>query len=178
MAQEQAITELSTEEAIYRRYAPEVFAYLLHHIPVYHDAEDLLTEIFLAVLEKLPSLNTGEHRLGAYLQKVASNKVVDYYRLRSKQRLVSLDDVAPTTFAGDELSPEQIAIASERSVNLHWSISKLPETQQIILRLRFVHGLRYGEIAKLIARNESAVRMMLNRSLKLLRNLNPIYEER
>jgi DNA-directed RNA polymerase specialized sigma24 family protein len=58
MAQEYAVARQVREEAIYRRYAPDVFAYLLRHVPTYQDAEDLLLEVFLIVLEKLPLLAT------------------------------------------------------------------------------------------------------------------------
>ncbi|MDQ2714814.1 MAG: sigma-70 family RNA polymerase sigma factor [Chloroflexota bacterium] len=176
MAEEHATFERGREEAVYRQHAPQIFAYLLRHVPSPQDAEDLLLEVFLPVLEKLPTLD--ERRLAAYLQTVARNKVADYYRQRGKYQFIPLDDIAETTYERDELAPEQIALAHEQGASLQQSVSTLPELQQTILRLRFSHGLRCGEIATRLARSESSVRMMLSRSLKALRDLRSVYEER
>lgn len=87
MAQEYGTSEQLQEEAVYQRYAPQIFVYLLRNIPSHQDAEDLLLEVFQAVLEKLPALE-NKPQLAAYLQAVAHNKMVDYYRRRGKQQLI------------------------------------------------------------------------------------------
>jgi RNA polymerase sigma factor (sigma-70 family) len=176
--EEDTLSELSQEEAMYRQYAPAIFAYLLKHIPSHQDAEDILLDVFLVALEKLPTLDIDERRLVAYLQTVARNKMADYYRRRGNRQLVPLEEIAETAYEREELAPEQLALAREQYANLHQTVSTLPEIQQTILRLRFGHGLRCGEIAARLSRSEGAVRMMLSRSLKLLRSLNPIYDER
>jgi len=178
MAQEDTTSGLSKEEAVYQQYAPQIFAYLLHHVSSHQDAEDLLFDVFLVVLEKLPTLDINGQRLAAYLQTVARNKMVDYYRQRSTHQLVPLEEIAETMYEREELAPEQLALTREQSAKLHQAVNALPELQQTILRLRFVHGLRCGEIAMRLAKSESSVRMMLSRSLKLLRSLHSIYEER
>lgn len=186
MAQEYGTSELSQkdelseplqEEAVYRRYAPQIFAYLLRNIPSHQDAEDLLLEVFQIVLKKLPTLE-NKQRVAAYLQTVARNKMVDYYRRRGKHQLVPLEEIAETVYAREELAPESILLTREQYADLHQAVNSLPELQQTILSLRFGHALRCGEIAKRLSKSESAVRMMLSRSLKHLRSLHFIDEER
>lgn len=176
MAQEYKTSEPFQEEAVYQRYAPQIFAYLLRNIPSHQDAEDLLLEVFQAVLEKLPTLNKPQ--LAAYLQTVARNKVADYYRRRGKQQLIRLEEIAETAYEREELAPERVLLTREQNANLYQAVNSLPELQQTILRLRFGHGLRCGEIAKQLAKSENSVRMMLSRSLKRLRSLHSMYEER
>lgn len=175
-SQADEVPALSHEEAVYRQYAPQIFAYLLRNVSSHQDAEDLLLEVFQIVLEKLPMLDTA--RLAAYLQGVAHNKMVDYYRRRGKYQLVPLEEIVETVYEHEELAPERILLTRERYAHLHQAVNSLPELQQTILRLRFGHALRCGEIAKKLNKNENAVRMMLNRSLKRLRSLYSIYEER
>jgi RNA polymerase sigma factor (sigma-70 family) len=184
MAQEYGTSEPSQEppeslrdEDIYRRYAPQIFAYLLRNVPSQQDAEDLLLEVFQAVLEKLP-LMQDRPQLALYLKAVARNKVADYYRRRGKHQIVPLEAVEELTYEREELDPEQILLIHERDKALHQAISTLPELQQTILRLRFGHALRCGEIAQKLSKSENAVRMMLSRSLKRLRNNHSLYEER
>jgi RNA polymerase sigma-70 factor (ECF subfamily) len=176
MAQEYGTSKAFQEELVYQRYAPQIFAYLLRNIPSHQDAEDLLLEVFQAVLEKLPELDNS--RIAAYLQTVAHNKMVDYYRRRRKQQSISLEEIAETAHEREELAPEWILLTREQYANLHQAVNSLPELQQTILRLRFGHALHCGEIAKTLGKSENAVRMMLSRSLKRLRSLHSIYEER
>ena len=178
MVQDYEAARRSRDEAIYRRYAPEVFTYLLHHIPMRQDAEDLLVEVFLAVLEKIPSLDIDERHLAAYVQAIARNKVADYYRKRGKRQIISLDALAETAYESEELAPEERAVAGEQITMLRHAFNELPELQQTILRLRFIHGLRSREIAAHLARSENSIRVMLSRSLKSLRKNSALREER
>ena len=165
-----------TEERIYRSYAPEIFTYLLRRVPSYQDAEDLLLEVFLAILEKLPTLGNDERQLGAYIQGVARHKMADYYRKRGNTHQVPLDEIIEQTGDDDEASPERLMLAQEKYAHLHHAVNKLPPSYQVILRLHFSHGLRIREIATLLAKNESAVRMSLSRAIKKLRKLYPSEE--
>jgi RNA polymerase sigma-70 factor, ECF subfamily len=175
-SQEQESSTFSREEVVYRRYAPQIFAYLLRNVPSRQDAEDLLLEVFQVVLEKVPPVD--EPHLALYLRAVARNKMVDYYRRRGKHQLVSLEDVEERVYEREELDPERILLTREQHEMLHQAISALPELQQTILRLRFGHALRCGEIAQRLSKSENAIRMMLSRSLKRLRDLHALYEER
>lgn len=178
MVQEHAAARCAREEVVYRRYAPQVFAYLLRHAPTHQDAEDLLVEVFLAVLEKLPLLDIDEQRLAAYIQTVARNKMADYYRKRGKRQIIPLDAIIETTYEPEEQAPEQLVLAGEQLAGLRKAFNALPQLQQTILRLRFVHGLRSGDIATRLSKNENAVRVMLSRALKFLRKHHALHEER
>jgi RNA polymerase sigma factor (sigma-70 family) len=178
MAQDYVISGQANEEVVYRQYANQVYTYLLRHVPSQQDAEDLLLDVFLAVLEKLPALSIDERRLAAYIQTVAHNKMVDYYRQRGHHQLIPLDEAAETTYEPEELAPEQLALTREQYAKLHLAVSALPELQQTILLLRFGHNLRCSEIATRLSKSEGAVRMMLSRTLRFLRSISPIYEER
>ena len=178
MLQKHTVSYASQEEAIYRHYAPQIFTYLLRHLPSQQDAEDLLVEVFLAALEKLPASGLDEQRCGAYLQGMARNKMVDYYRRKGNQQFVPLDEIAETTYAPESVMPEPSALVRERRTHLLQAVDSLPPLQQKVLSLRFVHGLHHGEIATLLAKSEGAVRMILSRALKDLRTLHPDYEER
>src|SRR5215469_9340460 len=144
MAQKYATSGRANEEAVYRRYAPQIFAYLLRHMPSHQDAEDLLLDVFLVVLEKLPALNIDERRLAAYIQTVARNKMADYYRQRGHHQLISLDEATETAYEPEELAPDQLALTREQYAKLYQAVNALPEPQQTILRLRFGHNLRCG----------------------------------
>ena len=159
---------------LYQRHAPPLFAYLSMHIPSSEDAKDVLVEVFLAALEKEQFEEIGEEGRRAWLWRVTRNKVADYYRITNRRQGVPLDDVAETMFEDDERLPEQLALRQEEYERLRLSIQHLSPLQQQVLQLRFVHELRCTDIAQVLGKREGAVRMMLSRTLNLLRS---IYEK-
>src|SRR5438270_5507393 len=85
----------STTAECYRRYALKLFAYLCRHIQSANDAEDMLFEIFLVVLEHERRLETMlEDEQRAWLWTVARNRVIDYHRWPRRRRMVPLEHLA------------------------------------------------------------------------------------
>jgi RNA polymerase sigma-70 factor, ECF subfamily len=156
---------------MYQRQAPVIFAYLCRHTSSREDAEDLLLEVFLAALEhrKFPAL--GEKEQQAWLWAVARNKVVDHYRRSTRHPSMTLKQVAETVYENEELAPEQVTLRHEEYAHLHATLKELPALQQEVLRLRFGNNLRCAEIAAILEKSEGSVRMLLSRTLKLLRTI-------
>jgi RNA polymerase sigma factor (sigma-70 family) len=157
--------------AVYQRYAPALFAYLYRHANSQEDTEDLLLEVFLAALERRGFEELGAKEQEAWLWCVARNKMTDHYRKQVHRQSVPLELVAESVYEQDHETPEALVLQQEESMRLQASIQQLPALQQEIVRLRFVFGLRSAEIANVLQKNEGAVRVMLSRSLKLLRKI-------
>lgn len=156
---------------LYQQYAPAIFAYLLRSVGSREDAEDLLLDIFLAVLQKRSSLDVDDQRLSSWIWTVARNKVVDHHRRNRYRTNVQLYKVAEALYENDEQAPEHVALRNEEYQKLHVILQELPELQREIVQLRFGHDLTCGEIASVINKSEGSVRMTLHRTLKRLRSL-------
>lgn len=167
---QQPVQALEQSTALYQRYAPAVFAYLLRQLGSREDAEDLLLEVFLAVLEKGANLKQDESHLRAWIWTVARNKVADHYRRFTRRPSIPLVEVEEQVYEREEHEPEQVALRREEYAQLRATMKELPELQQEVLQLRFGHELSCAEIAQVVSKSESAVRMILHRALKLLRS--------
>jgi RNA polymerase sigma factor (sigma-70 family) len=159
----------SSPADLYEQHAPGIFAYLRRQNLAREDAEDILLEVFLAASERnnLAGLAAGEQL--AWLRQVTRHKLADHFRRANRRVMVDLDLVAETLYADDAQAPEQVALQRESERHLRAAISRLPAAQQQVLRLHFGEGLRCVEIARLLGKGESAVRMALSRALNLLR---------
>ncbi|GAC1618433.1 MAG: hypothetical protein NVS4B7_10730 [Ktedonobacteraceae bacterium] len=131
----------------------------------------MLLEVFLAVLERKNFSTIGEKEQQAWLWRVARNKVADHYRRFMRHPSVSLIEAAATIDENEDMAPEQVALKQEEYAHLHTNLKELSDPQQEVLRLRFGHGLTCAEIALVLEKSEGAVRMLLSRTLKLLRIL-------
>ncbi len=160
---------------LYRRYAAGILAYLQRHVPTQEDAEDLLLEVFLSALEyesRLAGLSEDEQR--AWLVTVARNKMFDHYRWSSRRHFFSLEK-AESLLDGQEKMPEEVVIRAEEHDHLRTYVQQLSATQQEVLQLRFIAGLRCAEIASTLHKREGAIRTMLSRTLNTLRGF---YEQK
>jgi RNA polymerase sigma-70 factor (ECF subfamily) len=156
---------------LYQIHAPPLFAYLRLHTSSREDAEDLLVDVFLAVLENKYFFLLAEPAQRAWLWRVTRNKVVDVFRKQHIQRgLLPLDTLAEALQLDERHTPEQAMLRAEEFATLREAIQRLPEVQQQVLWLRFVSGLRCVEIAKVLGRRAGTVRSLLSRALNLLRH--------
>ncbi len=154
----------------YRLYAPKLFTYLCMHVSSASDAEDMLFEVFLVVLEHEQELETMlEDEQRAWLWTIARNKLIDYHRRLSRRRVIPLESLAE--MIGDEATPDEVAMLNEEYARLHAHLNQLLPSQREVLELRFVAGLRCAEIAEVLNKNEGAIRTMISRALNTLRGM-------
>lgn len=154
---------------IYQRHVFALLSYIRRYAPTREDAEDVLLEVFMAAFERdaLAGLSAGEQL--AWLRRVAHNKCVDVYRASQRRPFLSLETVTELLYDDENHLPEQIALHSEELALLRTHLTKLPEQQQQILRLRFGQGLRCTEISQRLNKSENAIRTILSRTLNFLR---------
>jgi RNA polymerase sigma factor (sigma-70 family) len=158
-------------EMLFHRHAAAIFAFLCQHCPSREDAEDLLLEVFSAVMEhpKLSSLPAQQQ--STLLWTIARNKQISAYRRRKSRPSISMELVLADRFVDTEPTPEHEMERLEEYARLHSTIQMLPPLQQKVLQLRFINGLRSPQIASQIGKSEQAVRSMLSRTLNQLRKL-------
>jgi RNA polymerase sigma factor (sigma-70 family) len=157
------------QTALYESYGQVIFGYIRLHARSLEDAEDLLLEVFLAALEhdNLTALSPGEQL--AWLRRVAHNKLLNVLRQAHRRPQVALDSVMGIIL--EEENPEQLTLRQEERSQLRVSLQKLPVLQQHILQLRYGDELRCAEIALLLNKHEGAVRKLLSRSIRFLRQV-------
>jgi RNA polymerase sigma-70 factor, ECF subfamily len=144
---------------LYQGYVDPVFRYLYSRTGNVHDAEDATAQTFLAAFETLSSLRQEEH-FASWLFSIARHKAMDQYRVQ--KRIVSIDAVPEASAEKDPLSE---VIRSEQAEMLAQLIAALPEDERELLRLRFLASLSFPEMARLLRRNEEAVKKSLYRLL-------------
>jgi RNA polymerase sigma-70 factor (ECF subfamily) len=176
--QHQALDNSLLLEHLYKKHARDVLRYVQQYIFSREDADDLLVEVFLAVLENEHVRNLSEGSQHAWLLRVARNKIVDYQRRAIRHPMLALDEALDSPFGMDYLTPEQVVLDQEMLDALRKQLALLPELQQQVLRLRFADGLRTKEIATRLKKSDGAIRSLLLRALNLLRQLYIHEEER
>lgn len=118
------------------------------------DAEDAVQETFIAYTTKSPVFSDKEHEK-AWLLKVASNKCRDILRFRNRHQLT-------------ELSELEAGVQDDESSHILEALMELPEKFRLVLTLYYIDEYKVKEIAEIIKKTPSAVKMRLQKGRKLL----------
>ena len=120
-----------------------------------HDAEDAVQETYITYMRKAPPFSDSEHEK-AWLLTVAANKCRDMLRYR-KRHITEPESVLDT-----------LVQDSESSYILE-ALMILPDKFRIVLTLHYIDGYKVEEIAGMIGKSASAVKMRLQKGRKLLK---------
>ena len=118
------------------------------------DAEDVVQETYITYMKKAPSFSDSEHEK-AWLITVATNKCRDMLRYRKRH------------ITEPESALDNIVQSSENSHILE-ALMSLPDKFRIVLTLHYIDGYKVDEIAEMIGKSASAVKMRLQKGRKLL----------
>ena len=121
------------------------------------DAEDAVQETILKYLQKAPAFRDTEHEK-AWLIRVAANHCRDLLRHRARHPQTALEEVR-------EAAPAAL------DSGILEALMALPEKYRIVLTLYYVEECPIAQIAKVIGRTPSAVKMRLQKGRKLLEEI-------
>lgn len=150
-------------KALYRAYLPRLYGYIAGRVGNAHDAEDLCSETFIIVVEKLSMFDyRGVGSFAAWLFAIAYRVVGAHYRRGGR-------NVLPLYESDAQTPPPRLPDES-----VHHAVAKLSPRRQEIVTLRYFGGLRNTEIADLLGLDERTVASHLSRALK---DLSEILDE-
>jgi RNA polymerase sigma-70 factor (ECF subfamily) len=150
---------------LYRRYAGEIYRYLLVRMGDAPDAEDLTEEVFFRSFQSLGGYRERGWPFSAFLYRVAKNMLIDFYRKRKtdvplSQAETKLDALRPLD---DHL------VRSEEQKILRQAIDELPPHYREVIILRVILDLPTAVVAKWMDQTEGSIRVQLHRALEMLR---------
>jgi RNA polymerase sigma-70 factor (ECF subfamily) len=143
-----------------------VFSIALRITGVYETAEEVAQDVFLELYRGAPQL-AGEDHLRFWLRRVSVHRSTDALRKRQRQP----EQAAEEWIEEQHSDAEPLADARQLSLEarLDELLRALPETQRVVVVLRFTEGLWPEEIAKLLGQPLATVKSNLQRGLALMR---------
>jgi RNA polymerase sigma-70 factor, ECF subfamily len=154
---------------LYDRYVEQVYQFTYRRVSNHTIAEDITARVFQRALEQLPRFEWRGIPFGAWLMRIAANLVHDHNG--HAQRYIPLqewDEAGADTVRSAPPADEQYA-TRQTTDRLWQEVSALPIVQQQVLVYRFVRDMSVREIADTIGRTEGAVKQLLFRAVKRLR---------
>lgn len=143
-------------ESLLQTYGNSLFRLSLVMLRNESDAEDAIQDTMIRYLQKAPNFRDADHEK-AWLFKVCTNICHDMLRYQKRHPQVDIDTQYHLT-------------EKETDASLLDALMELPEKFRLVIILYYVEGYLIHEIAEIIERSPSAVKMRLQKGRKLLEN--------
>lgn len=150
---------------IWEEYAPAVAAFLTARGS--REPDDLTSEVFLAVFDRLPSFVGGETEFRSFVFSIAYRRLVDELRMRSRRG----EPVELSPEIDPRLSPsaEDDAVTRLGDSSALRLLESLPEDQRNVMVLRIVADLTVEQVAAVLGKRSGAVKALQRRALDSMR---------
>lgn len=156
----------------YDSHLEKIYRYILSRIRVREVAQDLTSDVFTRAWAFLKKGAAVKH-WGAFLYTLATNALRDFSRSRARSERVFSTLDAHTLEANecvrvDPATDNELDLRHEYETTLA-NLNGLKPTYRQVVFLRYVEGYHTAEIATIMNRSSTWVRVTLHRALKKLR---------
>jgi RNA polymerase sigma-70 factor (ECF subfamily) len=154
---------------IYDQYVEKIYRFIFLKVSSREIAEDLTSETFLRTWEAFKNQNPEKEIKNpqAFLYQIARNLVVDHYREKGRTKIISAEYV-PIADPREDLKEKAILTSDINVVRL--ALTNLSDDYQNVIIWHYLDDFSVPEIAKMLDKSEGAVRVLLHRALKVLKN--------
>jgi RNA polymerase sigma-70 factor (ECF subfamily) len=163
--------EGSAFDTLVTRYMRRAFSVAFRVLGQREDAEDLVQDTFLVVLQRIDTFQPGR-AFAPWFFRILVNRGLNARKARA---LRAVDEI-PETASSTGPSPDREAERSELRDRLRTALAALPERQRLIVELFELEGFAGPEIAEILEISAGTVRWHLHEARKALRETLAPYE--
>lgn len=153
--------------AFYRANVKQVYRFLLYRVNGRREiAEDLTQDVFVKALVAFEAYDPTVSQT-AWIFTIARHHLLNY--LEKTRPGIDLEEVENILTDGG--SWEQTVELREAERRLLEAIHKLPSEDAQIIRLKYLEGWSYEEMAKILQKSSGSLRVQAHRILKVLQKM-------
>lgn len=147
----------SAADELISNYYKEIYIYVFKQTSDKETSMDITQEIFISMLKSLDSFDENKSSFRTWLYRIATNKVVDYFRSKNYKYTNLIETI----------EDKQIEDITDFTVNLEHKedvekiqviVNKLSSEHQEIFRLKIFLQATFLEISKILELSESTVK--------------------
>ncbi len=130
------------------------------------DVDGIVQEVFLRAFESIEDFQwRGDGSFSAWLRGIARNVVLNLIRKKRPSHGLQIVEEMPAA----NVSPSRVARREERFDRLHDALSGLSPAHREVLTLSRIDGLSIQQVASRMGRSPDAIKKLLSRALKALK---------
>ena len=154
---------LCDRERLYLDYRDKVRRYISGKVRNIHDIEDLTSDVFVKVYEKLEKFDGEKASVSTWVYTITRNTVIDFYRTNKTC------EELPETLVSDDGVDENV-IKEESLSELCYALESLDERSRDLIIFHYYKGLTLKEIAEKMSISYSYAKLLHNNALAKLKD--------
>lgn len=145
----------------------EVYQFVYYRVQNREQAEDITQETYVKAIRFMKNNTIQPEKRLAFLRTVALNILRDLWRKEKRRGTkVNIEAVDPANWAIEAETDS----SADRMI-IEKTLGQLTQEQRTVIELRILKGYSVADTAKVMGKNEGAVRIMQHRALKRLAKL-------
>lgn len=148
-------------ETVYREYHDKVLYFIKAKVNSVEDAEDICSDVFLKVQNKLSDYDSGKAAVSTWIFTIARNTVIDYYR-----KYKTTEEI-PEELSSD-FEVDSALLTRETLSELAEALKKLSEEERMVVVLHYYEGLSLKDIEARTGLSYGQVKIRHNSALKAM----------
>lgn len=150
----------------------KIYRFIYLKVPTRQDAEDITADTFLKTWHYLRE-GKNISSLQALLYTIARNLVVDFYRKRGTppESLEAQGEDEIVIADRSDLTLEEKMMLKSDMEEVEEALRRLKDVFREIIVLHYLNGLTLLEVSEVVQKSPGAVRVILHRGLKTLKEL-------
>lgn len=166
-------------DTLLSKYQSKLFSYIYYVVRDEDVANDIFQETFLKVLVRIQN---GQYcsngKFQAWITRIAHNLIMDYFRNKEQENLVSNNETDYDIFNNVNLCEHTIEdqlLVTQSLSDAKTIMGILPPSQSEVVRMRFYENLSFKEIAEKL---DISINTALGRMRYAVINMRAIAQER
>lgn len=153
---------------LYDLHIEKIYRFVYFKVNNKEESEDITSEVFLKTWNYLiENSNKEVESFTGLIYRIARNLIIDFYRERAKKPECSIESVVLIDKNNDYKKVE-INYEVEKLLSV---IKKMKQEYQEVLLFKYVEDLSTAEIAKILNKSKTGVRVTLHRATKKLQEM-------
>jgi RNA polymerase sigma-70 factor (ECF subfamily) len=151
------------QQELYAQTCDRIYRLLLRMTHNADDAAELTQETYLRVFRNIQQFD-GKAHISTWIYRIAVNEGQQFLRRKKLHYKTMEQQEAPgEADSGDETADIQLDVRE--------ALDRLPETERVLLVLRYFENLNYNQMAEVLEKPPGTVASGLNRARQMLREI-------
>ncbi|MEO1262547.1 MAG: sigma-70 family RNA polymerase sigma factor [Bacteroidota bacterium] len=147
--------------ALYRKYSGKVYGKCISLLREEHMAKDATQDIFMKIFLNLGQFG-AQSKFSTWVYSITYNYCIDVIRKKKKMSSIFSDEMERVPDVVDEVHDE--ALLTMEVNRLREVLNEIPVGDKAILLMKYQDGLQIRDIANILDKTESAIKMKIKRA--------------
>ena len=156
---------------VYEEYFPIVYNYVYYKLLNRENTEDLVSQIFMKVMQHLHRYDPKKASMKTWLLRIADHALIDFYRRQKPILSYSQEESILENTLQIYFEDEYARILSPERKQVLDALKTLPERDRTFIYYKYFLGITNREIARRLEMNENTVSAVIARARTKLKSI-------